>query len=111
MSPVLPPSGHVPAPTGAPEGDRTPQTPTEALRGPALRPGVAWCWPCINDHHRPAPRWHSWATAADARKATARGLPDPRRWRCGCPCAAGPEPEHLDLQSVVETVHLPEEDQ
>lgn len=110
MTPEQPPSGHAPAPTPAPEGDTARETPTEALRRPALRPGLAWCRPCIDEHHHPAPRWHSWASDDDAMTAIARRLPDPRRVRCGCPCADGPPPGTAG-RSVVETVHLPEEDQ
>lgn len=111
MSPVLPPSGHAEPRTGVPEGHRTPQTPTEALRAPATRPGLAWCWQCIDGHHEPKPRWHSWASDDDAKSAIARRRPDPRHVRCGCLCAAAPKPADLGLTRVVETVHLPEEDQ
>lgn len=106
MSPVQPPSGHAPDRTGAPEGHRTPEPGTDAHR-----PALARCLPCIDGHHHPAPYWHSWATTDDARRAAARGLPDPRHVRCGCPCAAAPRPVDLGLTRVVETVHLPEEDQ
>jgi hypothetical protein len=72
-----------------------PNLPAEVLEALKSGAGIICYAKCHSCMFQQCPGgWHTWADdPSDWESAVAAGKPDPRKSKCGCPCADGPELE------------------